>query len=182
MSAELDRPAEFEIPPERLAARRRALGEHVRRSAAASAERRRRFNPLLRIAAISAAATVLLGGTAAWAYVAFAPAKVPVADETRCYAVPSLDKPKDVDFYGTSVTVGSPDGRRPDVRAIEACTPSWQTGILTEGSTVVARPNPDANRPVPHLVACVLPEEGVAAVFPGPDDTCQKLGLPRLAE
>jgi hypothetical protein len=180
---ELDRPPEFEMPPQNLAARRRVLGDHVRRSAASgSTSRWHRFSRLTRIAVIGLFGVVLLGGTAAWAYVAFAPAKVPVADETRCYSVASLDVPKDKDFYGTSVTTGAPFGGHASVKAIEACTPSWQLGILTEGSTTIARPQRGVNRPVPHLVACVLPEGGVAAVFPGPDDTCQKLGLPRLAE
>jgi hypothetical protein len=182
MCAELDVPAEFDIPPERLAARRRAIGDHVRRSAPDSAARHRRFSRLARIAAIGAAGSALLGGTAAWAYVAFAPARVPVADETRCYPVPSLKAPTGTAVTFTSVTAVSPDGRRPEIRAIEACTPSWQLGMLTEGSTTIARPHRGANRPVPQLVACVLPEEGIAAVFPGPDETCQKLGLPRLAE
>jgi hypothetical protein len=135
---------------------------------------------MFRIMAISVGGTALFGGTAAWAYVAFSSPRVPVAEQTRCYSIASLDVPKGNDFYGSGVSVGGPGAS--DMKAIEACTPSWELGILTEGSTVVQRPRPGVKRPVPHLVACVLPEEGVAAVFPGPDDTCQKLGLPRLAE
>jgi hypothetical protein len=53
--------------------------------------------------------------------------------------------------------------------------------LLRLGSKQVGGPDTRTDHPIPPLVACTL-DNGVAAVFPGDEQTCARLGLPRLAE
>jgi hypothetical protein len=133
------------------------------------------------VAIITGASALLIGSTAA-AYVAFRPATVPIVDQVRCYSKASLEG-GDTDFYGTTVThAAAPDGTRNAGTAIEACSPLWRQALMRINDKQVG--GPDTGRfdhPVPPLVACTL-DNGVAAVFPGDERTCARLGLPRLAE
>ncbi|HEX5198885.1 hypothetical protein ACFQS1_24595 [Paractinoplanes rhizophilus] len=172
-----------ELPPERKmpAAHAQLRREALERHAAASlAPRSRRVT--YRLVVVAAGASVLMFGGAAAAYVALKPATVPVADQTRCYTRASL-KGGDHDFYGTTVGQAVPAaGQRKAEAAVEICAALWRQGLLTAGSKEVGLPaGKSADHPVPALVACTL-DNGVAAVLPGDERTCARLGLPRLQE
>jgi hypothetical protein len=188
MSEHLELPGE-RLPENERLARQRILGAYI---AAQQAEPARRWfwpsGRLGRFAAAGAAASVLFAGTAA-AYVAFAPQRIPADDDMRCYTTATLeDPPGDLEFYGTGMTqVNGPPGEdrtKTPAEATESCALVWRGGAFTLGSK---EPTPGdfdehARKPVPPLVACVLPGNGMVAVFPGDENTCRKLGIPRLAE
>jgi hypothetical protein len=102
----------------------------------------------------------------------------PVTDrsQARCYTVATYTSGKS--FPGSSIgeaSSGSERGRVED--ALEVCAAMWRAGILQPGAPrAIVHPG-KPQYPVPALVGCVLPG-GAAAVFPGPPDTCQRLGLP----
>jgi hypothetical protein len=150
----------------------------VKRSATSSCWRAHRP---ARYATVVAGASALLIGGAAAAYVAFKPPTVPVADQTRCYTKASLAG-GDKDFFGTTVAQAwSADGTRDARSAVEVCSALWRQGLLQLGSKRVGGPDTGTDHPIPPLVACTL-DNGIAAVFPGDQQTCARLGLPRLAE
>ncbi len=97
-------------------------------------------------------------------------------DTARCYSRISTDFGSH--FPGASIaSVDSPDGKPGQVTApIEACADAWRVGAI-QYPNPYKTPPPAKELPVPHLVGCVLPD-GTAAVFPGPDGTCERLGLP----
>ena len=122
----------------------------------------------------------LAGTGTAVGYQLFGTKPVTQDKSARCYTEISRDF--GADFPGT--TIGSPAssaGEAGVVRApLQACASNWQIGILQIGvHRTVPRPE-KSSYPVPHLVGCVLPN-GSAAVFPGPEGTCQALGLPAAA-
>jgi hypothetical protein len=81
------------------------------------------------------------------------------------------------------VAASGPVGTQARVtNALATCTTVWADGFLTLGSTQVGgtRQPPGTltpDHPVPPLVVCVMPG-GIAAVFPGNDNTCGALDLP----
>jgi hypothetical protein len=181
----------FDLPPERsmsatrLATRQRRIEQYLIDSESTGTPivevRRRQF--LIRRFMVAIAAGSLLVGSTAAAYVAFAKAKVPVADETRCYTKATLEG-GDRDFYGTTVNQAhNADGGQRAITAIEACAALWRQGVLVADSKNVGGASVDASttRAVPPLVACTL-DSGIAAVLPGDASTCSSLGIPRLAE
>lgn len=152
-------------------------------AASTASSGRRRFS---RVAVTAAAVTaILVAGTGtAVAYHFLASAPVTDTQTARCYSRASTDFGSSfpgttVDSVGTRAVSGQngPLG----VRApISVCAYLWEIGAVHPGAQT--HPNPSATPPandvpVPHLVGCVLPD-GSAAVFPGPDGTCEKLGLP----
>jgi hypothetical protein len=178
MSELIDLPPERRMPEARKLARQERIEQYTTRPS------RRPWitRNTTRFAIIaSGASALLIGGTAA-AYVAFRPAGVPIADQTRCYTKASLEG-GDRNFFGTTVTLGrSADGTRTATSAVELCSALWRQGLLQLGSKQVGGPDAgQTSHPVPPLVACTL-DNGVAAVFPGDDQTCARLGLPRLAD
>lgn len=123
------------------------------------------------------AALALAGGTAAAAYVTFAPATDKSA--VRCYTDMTLGNGSD--FHGTTVAVAGPDGTGPASidDALAACTRVWRDGVITMGATNAQGPAREGSvYPVPPLSACVA-EDGVAIVFPG-EGVCARLGVPQL--
>jgi hypothetical protein len=134
---------------------------------------------------VGAMALVLAGGAAS-AYVAF---KAPTnLASVVCF---SAATPQALEGFGDNqVAVADPNGTdarpapaRSDTLAgkdpIGTCTSLWKSGILVAGATELktnARSASDP-APVPDLVACTL-KEGVAGVFPGDAETCERLGLP----
>jgi len=173
-----DLPPVRAMPRDRMTARQHGIEMYAKAPTAS----RVRSRITVRLAAVAIGASAALVGTTALAYVAFKPATVPVADQTRCYTKASLEGGND-DFYGTTVGQAMPaDGTRKAVAAVEVCSALWRQGLLTPGSKRITVPERDsADQPVPRLTACVL-EKGIAAVIPGDDNICARLGLPRLVE
>ena len=170
-----DQPPARELPADRRAAIHRELAAVV----AAPPSRRRR--PLL----IAGAAVVVAAGTSAGAY-AYVARSQPVTDkgEARCYTVAGLSGgPQSYTSLAqaTPVNSGKP-GQVTD--ALGDCASLWQQGFLRAGprgaAMPTAVPSPGADKPVPPLVACVMPD-GTAAVFPGTRATCATLGLPNAS-
>jgi hypothetical protein len=94
----------------------------------------------------------------------------------RCYVVSELGHGET--FNGATLAVPGVPGSVAQVdNAIDACAAAWRGGFFVPGKYGVQRPPPNTVRPVPPLVACVLPD-GRAAVFPGDQETCAQLGLP----
>ncbi|EIV95432.1 hypothetical protein [Frankia sp. QA3] len=130
---------------------------------------------------IGAVAVVVTGGGTAAAFAAFAPATV--TDQIRCYSRASLDGGDD-NLFGTSAAQATAaDGSKTVIPAAEVCSTLWRYGLLAPDSRGAVHVPSDAEptRSAPPLVACAL-RNGIAAVFPGDDNTCTALCLPRLAE
>ncbi|MEV6926824.1 hypothetical protein AB0M46_20275 [Dactylosporangium sp. NPDC051485] len=167
----LDLPREREIPPDRLAARAARIEHHV---TAAPARGRSR---LLLGAGLGAALAL---STGALAYRQWATPEV--TDQVRCYTVASLEE-RDGSFFGTTAGQAQAADGRPQASPspVEVCAMLWRIGLLRPGQL---QPNPPAEDgreyPVPPLTACTLPN-GIAAVFPGDERTCLRLGLPRMS-
>lgn len=175
-------PPAREMPAERREALRQLLMDQV------SPPRRPwwRLSKQAGVAGIGVTALVLAGGAAA-AYVAFKPANDKFS--VICYSEAKLGKDVQRFTYAEANPEG-PNSKQPASPATiadpeRACADLWKSGVLTPGSAkdqpVVANPDdPAASRPVPTLVSCTT-EDGVAAVFPGDDKTCERLGLPKTA-
>lgn len=172
-----------DIPPprrmgrERRGAVRRLLEEQVRKST----------RPWWRrswqgVVVGGGAATLVLAGSAATAYVAFKPAD----DQTSvlCYAQADLDvDPIDVTRLAIArdMQAGADEadsGTVPIDDPVSACAQAWRDGLLPSRGDRGVQPGAAGRSPVPDLVACTL-DEGVSAVFPGDPATCERLGLPR---
>jgi hypothetical protein len=178
MDRKFELPAERAIPDSRATARRRLL----ERNATLSAERRQGTQFRRRFAVTVVGVPVLILSGAAMAYVSLKPASVPVQQQTRCYTQASLAGGND--FYGTTVGQATPSlGQTRNQAAVDICASLWQQGFLHLGSKQISAPTdgPSNSEEVPDLVACTL-DNGVAAVFPGDNGTCVRLGLPRLDE
>jgi hypothetical protein len=114
------------------------------------------------------------GGTAA-AYTYLHPRAVTDKGSARCYSeavyVPGAK------FAGTTIASGVGGGSTGTVEnALDTCASVWQVGGLRAGAPRGTPPIAGATFSVPALVGCTLPD-GAAAVFPGPSDTCDRLGL-----
>lgn len=176
-----------QVPPAREmpAARREALRELLMEQVSQPRRPWWRRSKQAGIAGIGATALVLAGGAAA-AYVAFKPANDKFS--VICYSEARLGD--DVQrFTYAEANPESPNSKQPAQPATiadpeRACADLWKSGVLTPGSkgrTIVTNPDDaTAAKPVPKLVSCTT-EDGVAAVFPGDDKTCERLGLPRTA-
>jgi hypothetical protein len=148
---------EREIPAERdlPAARLQRRKEHLVREAAASfgAGERRRKRWLF--GALVPAVVLLLGATGIGTYLLTREATH--LESVGCYATADL---------GADTTIVSADGRDP----VAICAELWQEGVVGPG------------RAPAELAACVL-ESGAVGVFPAVGrQTCNSLGLAKLAE
>jgi hypothetical protein len=114
------------------------------------------------------------GGTAA-AYAYLHPRAVTDKGHARCYSEAVYTGA--ADFPGTTIASGVGVGN-PGIEqdALDTCASLWQVGALRAGAPHGTPPVAGATYLVPALVGCTLPG-GVAAVFPGPPDTCDQLGL-----
>ena len=122
-------------------------------------------------------AVVLCTSAGAFAYVQ---QSQPVTNkgEARCYTVASLAGGDH--FHGTTIAAAGKPGSTTQVnQAVSVCAALWRQGFLVPGAATVGSPRSGtADRPVPPLAACVMPD-GTAAVFPGDSRTCARLGLPK---
>lgn len=165
-------PPTRELPPELIDAMRAELETFVAREEPAVRWWRKRRNIT---GGLVVALIVATGGGTAAAYAFLHPRAVTDKGYARCYSeavyVPGTK------FAGTTIAsavgVGNP-GIEQD--ALATCASLWQVGAVRSGAPRGTPPIGGATYSVPALVGCTLPD-GVAAVFPGPADTCDQLGL-----
>ena len=98
----------------------------------------------------------------------------------RCYTTADIGR---TDNHLAISVGGAPAGPL----ALEICQQNWEKGTLsTTAPFIVDNPVASIGQSTPTLIACVLPadmsDEGTeeVAVFPGSDDTCTRLNLPRF--
>lgn len=129
-----------------------------------------------KVLVVSLTAVALLFGGTATAISVLQPEPVRVHDTARCYSEISSDFSESFPG-GTIASPVSSNGDGGQVTApVRACATLWEAGALPSRNPFTDPPTSN-HYPVPDLSGCVLPD-GSAAVFPGPPDTCQKLGLP----
>lgn len=122
----------------------------------------------------------IAGGAVAGAAVA-TNAFAPAADRSlaRCHSTADLGRGDN--FAGTSVAAADANGIVTIDHAVQSCADLWRQGILTEGADQIGEPSPGGGARIPPLVGCV-DSDGFAAVFPGDDGLCARLGLASLVE
>jgi hypothetical protein len=165
-------PPTRDLPPAQIEAMRIELEAFVAREEPATRWWRKRRNIT---GGFVVALIVATGGGTAAAYAYLHPRAVTDKGYARCYSeavyVPGTK------FAGTTIASavgGASVGTEED--ALDTCASLWQDGALSAGAAHGTAPVAGASYPVPALVGCTLPG-GVAAVFPGPADTCDRLGL-----
>ena len=165
-------PQTRDLPPEQIVAMRAELEAFVAREDRATPwwRKRRTVTGGLVVALIVATG----GGTAA-AYAFLHPRAVTDKDYARCYSeavyVPGAK------FAGTTIASAVGEGSPGTIAdALATCASVWQVGGLRAGAPRGTAPVAGETYSVPALVGCTLPG-GIAAVFPGPPDTCDQLGL-----
>lgn len=164
------------VPLHRAEAEKQLLRELTASIASQPVRHRRRVFVVGAFAAVG-----LAGASAAAAYTVLAPERATQRDSARCYTEVSSDTGDG--FPGTTIAIAqSVEGPPPDVppKALQVCADLWRQGLLTN-APFPPDGQPPADRPVPELVACVLPS-GQTAVFPGDAQTCSNLGFPLLSE
>lgn len=165
-------PPEQVLPAERVAVMRAAMEAY----AAAHPPRRRWWRRRTLLGGVGALVLLVGAGGTALAVVLLQSKPVTDRSQARCYTVATYTSGKS--FPGSSIGEASQGSERGRVEnALEVCAAMWRAGILQPGAPrAVVNPG-KPQYPVPALVGCVLPG-GAAAVFPGPPDTCQRVGLP----
>ena len=114
------------------------------------------------------------GGTAA-AYAYLHPRAVTNKGYARCYSEPVYAQGSI--FPGTTIATAVGEGSNGSIEdALDTCASLWQVGALTPGAPRAVAPVAGRSYPAPALVGCTL-SNGIAAVFPGGADTCDRLGL-----
>jgi hypothetical protein len=159
------------------ARRRRAARAQLEHLIAESTKRHhhRRWPHAALVGALGAAVLVTSAAVAI-AYVQSEP--VTVKTTARCYTVDSLAG--GTNFSGTTIAhAGRPDTTAQVNHALSVCAALWRQGFLKHGARTALQPGPNEHHRVPPLAACTLPN-GTAAVFPGRQDTCARLGLPSV--
>ncbi|MBM7829536.1 hypothetical protein JOE59_000241 [Agromyces cerinus] len=163
-----------EMRPERDAAIRTMLLEHVRTEPAVQAKSRRR-----RLFAWSGIGVLAIGVVATAGAVLMQPASVSNDEIVLCMTAAERDA--DGGYPGASATIVSPSGAGRVTDAIELCTVMWEQGVLEADYDPAAPSNPLGRVP-DELHACVLPD-GSAAVVPSPNASiCAALGLAPLVD
>lgn len=167
----------FEVDPPRVDEVATGALEHrvMAILAANGSTPRRSRHKIRRFAAVGCALVAALSGGGV-AYAHFAKNVEPsYRGEARCYTVASLKG--GANFYGLTVAAsGNPKVAAVVVNALATCEVDWREGFLGLGKRPLRSQLPPDQRTVPPLVACVL-NDGVAAVFPGTNATCSRLGL-----
>jgi hypothetical protein len=165
-------PPTRDLPPEWIDAVRVELEAFVAREEPATPWWRKRRNVT---GGFVVALIVATGGGTAAAYAYLHPRAVTDKGSARCYSeavyVPGAK------FAGTTVASGVGEGSTGTIQdALDTCASVWQVGALRAGAPRGTPPVAGATYSVPALVGCTLPG-GMAAVFPGPPETCNELGL-----
>jgi len=141
--------------------------------------RRRRQRRSFGVAAVLATTVAATTGGVAVADHLLKPAPVTNKGMAHCSAVAKLSSGNTYAGPEIAFAPANGNGPVPIQNAIAACSLPWRDGILRAGSTRQHTPD-GKTHPVPHLVGCTL-MDGSAAVFPGNAETCQRLGLPPIA-
>lgn len=112
---------------------------------------------------------VLATGAAAIAAAVYQP--VTNKTDSRCFTA------EDTSGFGTVIAdAGKPGTKGAVQNARQVCAALYRQGFLTRGAQRI-NPRPGQGvHPVPPLVVCTW-QDGTAAVFPGSNWTCVKLGL-----
>jgi hypothetical protein len=165
-------PQTRDLPPEQILAMRAELEAFVAREEPATPWWRKRRNIT---GGFVLALIVATGGGTAAAYAYLHPRAVTDKGSARCYSeavyVPGAK------FAGTTIASAVGDGNAGTIEdALDTCASLWQVGGLRAGAPRGTPPVAGATYSVPALVGCTLPG-GMAAVFPGPPDTCNQMGL-----
>jgi hypothetical protein len=128
--------------------------------------RRRRRVLVAVVAAVAMALLVTAAATIIWRHAT-------VRSEVRCFPgyVTDFDNPR----YGDTTYIGGDTA----TLAVDLCAEQWRDGYLVSTPPYAANGS-STPQPVPHLIACVLPNDEVG-VFPSYNagETCEALGLPR---
>lgn len=164
---------EPEMRPERDAAIRAMLVEHVRADPAVRAKRRRR-----RLLGWSGVGVLALGAAATAGAVLLNPSEVSTNEFVFCLS--AAERNADGSYPGSAATVSAPGGEGRVADAMELCTLMWEQGVLADTFDPTAATNPPGRVP-DELQACVMPD-GSAAIVPSPNESvCQAIGLAPLA-
>jgi hypothetical protein len=165
-------PPTRDLPPAQIDAMRAELEAFVAREEPARRWWRKRRNIT---GGLVVALIVATGGGTAAAYAYLHPRAVTDRGSARCYS--ELVYVRGANFPGTTIAQATTTGNLGSVQdALDTCAALWRIGLLRLGSASVIPPVRGRSYPVPALVGCTM-SNGVAAVFPGPPDTCNQLGL-----
>jgi len=160
--------------PERDAAIRAMLIEHVRAAPEIKAVRRRRNWMLW-----SGAGVLAIGIGATAGAVVLQAAQVSNTRIVHCLS--SDQRAADGSYPGSQATLASTDEQGRVHDAIELCTTMWQQGLFASGFDPTAMSNPPGEVP-PVFQVCVM-SDGSAAVVPSDEPAiCSRLGLAPLED
>lgn len=158
--------------PERDAAIRRMLVEHVRDEPVAAARLRRR-----RVLGWSGLSVLAVGIAATAGAVLLAP--TPVSDPGIVHCLSADERDADGSYPGSAATLASPSGDGRVADAIALCSLMWEQGVLEPGYDPTSADNPPGRLP-DDLQVCVM-NDGSAAVVPSSNESiCPALGLSPL--
>jgi hypothetical protein len=162
-----------EMPPSLVQRKRAELEEFILTQQQPS--RRRWWRRRGFLGGVGAVTLLAVGGGTALAYTYLRPRPVTVRSQARCYTVAAYTG--SAVFPGTSIANASSITHVGSVEsALQVCAAMWRAGILQAGAaSPIVHPG-QPFYPVPALVGCTLPD-GAAAIFPGPPQTCERLGL-----
>jgi hypothetical protein len=166
-------PPTRDLSPRLIDAMRTELEAFVAREEPATRWWRKRRNVT---GGLVVALIVATGGGTAAAYAYLHPRPVTDRGSARCYSEAVYTRGSS--FPGTTIAQATTTGNLGSVQdALDTCAALWRVGLLRLGSPSVIPPAAKSSTyPVPELVGCTL-SNGVAAVFPGPPDTCDQLGI-----
>jgi hypothetical protein len=138
---------------------------------------RKKRNPWLFVVPSVVLAAVVTGGIALL---------LPVTDKNTVHCLARAELHENGSYPGMSVAVGAPTGHVVPVEdAIAGCTLLWNDGLLdpadpdgqTGGNGVPPTLRPDRDGAVPELLTVCVMGNGTAAVIPGDQNICGRLGL-----
>ncbi|MFB9308793.1 hypothetical protein BJY17_001741 [Agromyces hippuratus] len=161
-----------EMRPDRAAAIRAMLIDHVRTEPVAQAKRRRR-----RVLGWSGVGVLAIGVAATAGAVLLQPTAVSNTEVVLCMT--EAERGADGSYPGSAATIASPSGAGRVADAVGICTLMWQQGVLDEAFDPTAASNPPGRAP-DELRGCVM-ADGSAAVVPSSNASiCAALGLAPL--
>jgi len=168
------------LPPPRPLPEQRVqqLREHLQRFVVTEREpapKRSRWRRRGFLGGAGAAILLAAGTGTAVAYVLLHPKPVTNFTSARCYRTATYTG-TGASFPGMELASAPGKNWAGGIpHALDACAQMWAGGFMQPG--LPSGHPPQGGYAVPPLVGCTLPN-GIAAIFPGPPDTCERLGLP----